>query len=224
MAGIVAGADDYLRKPFAFAELEARLHAIARRGGGEPQVDVLRIGALALDLGARVLRNSDDYERVLDMVRGKARSLDRLTTELLATYRDDAPPRLEAFRLGDAVADAVEAIAPLASAQRIGVQLQTTSDVTTVADYPELVRALVAILDNARKYGGNDRSVVATVDATALEARVTIREAGPGFPKRRLHEPRTASGATRRPPQARAQALASPLLARSSCVPADPSL
>ncbi len=31
MAGIVAGADDYLRKPFAFAELEARLHAIARR-------------------------------------------------------------------------------------------------------------------------------------------------------------------------------------------------
>jgi len=31
VAGIVAGADDYLRKPFAFAELEARLHAIARR-------------------------------------------------------------------------------------------------------------------------------------------------------------------------------------------------
>jgi len=60
VAGIVAGADDYLRKPFAFAELEARLHAIARRGGGEPQVDVLRIGALALDLGARVARLANE--------------------------------------------------------------------------------------------------------------------------------------------------------------------
>ncbi len=56
VAGIAAGADDYLRKPFAFAELEARLHAIARRGGGEPPVDELRVGGLALDLGARVAR------------------------------------------------------------------------------------------------------------------------------------------------------------------------
>jgi len=60
VAGIVAGADDYLRKPFAFAELEARLQAIARRVGGEPQVDVLRIGELALDLGARVARLTNE--------------------------------------------------------------------------------------------------------------------------------------------------------------------
>lgn len=56
VAGIVAGADDYLRKPFAFAELEARLHAIARRGGGDLPIDELRSGALVLDLGARVAR------------------------------------------------------------------------------------------------------------------------------------------------------------------------
>jgi DNA-binding response OmpR family regulator len=54
IAGITAGADDYVRKPFAFAELEIRLHAIARRNNGEPPVDVLRAGALAFDLGARV--------------------------------------------------------------------------------------------------------------------------------------------------------------------------
>jgi len=60
VAGIVAGADDYLRKPFAFAELEARLHAIARRSGAEPQLDVLRNGALALDLGARVARLANE--------------------------------------------------------------------------------------------------------------------------------------------------------------------
>lgn len=104
----------------------------------------------------------------------------------MATYRDDAPPRLDVFRLGDAVAAAVEAIVPLASAQHISVQLEATCNVTIVADYPELVRALIAILDNARKYGGDDRFVVATVDAAELEAHVTIRDAGPGFSEEAL--------------------------------------
>jgi len=56
VAGITAGADDYLRKPFAFAELEARLHAIARRSPARPPVDELRCGPLALDLAARIAR------------------------------------------------------------------------------------------------------------------------------------------------------------------------
>jgi DNA-binding response OmpR family regulator len=51
VAGLDAGADDYLVKPFAFPELLARLRALGRRDdhGGA----VLRIGDLALDLAAR---------------------------------------------------------------------------------------------------------------------------------------------------------------------------
>ena len=52
VAGLDAGADDYLLKPFAFDELLARLRALARRGG-VARPHVLRVGDLCLDLGAR---------------------------------------------------------------------------------------------------------------------------------------------------------------------------
>jgi DNA-binding response OmpR family regulator len=50
VAGLDAGADDYLVKPFAFAELVARLRALGRRG--DAHGSVLRVGDLALDLAA----------------------------------------------------------------------------------------------------------------------------------------------------------------------------
>jgi two-component system OmpR family response regulator len=52
--GLDGGADDYLTKPFAFAELEARLRAMARRGR-EPRPTVLESGDLALDPAARTV-------------------------------------------------------------------------------------------------------------------------------------------------------------------------
>ena len=48
VAGLDTGADDYLVKPFAFAELLARLRALARRGESE-RAPVLAVGDLTLD-------------------------------------------------------------------------------------------------------------------------------------------------------------------------------
>ena len=48
VAGLDGGADDYLTKPFSFAELLARLRALARRGQGE-RPTILQVGGLRLD-------------------------------------------------------------------------------------------------------------------------------------------------------------------------------
>jgi two-component system, OmpR family, response regulator len=52
VAGLDAGADDYLPKPFSFAELLARLRALTRRGAAE-RPTVVEVGDLRLDPAAR---------------------------------------------------------------------------------------------------------------------------------------------------------------------------
>jgi two-component system, OmpR family, response regulator MprA len=59
VAGLDAGADDYLPKPFALAELLARLRALLRRAGNGEAADVLRFSDLELDLGTREVRRGD---------------------------------------------------------------------------------------------------------------------------------------------------------------------
>jgi two-component system OmpR family response regulator len=57
VSGLDAGADDYLVKPFAFAELAARLRALGRRAIRVPQVDAGKLinGPIVLDEGRRAV-------------------------------------------------------------------------------------------------------------------------------------------------------------------------
>lgn len=54
IAGLDAGADDYLVKPFDLSELSARLKAVARRYSGNPN-PLLVLGDLSIDLAARAV-------------------------------------------------------------------------------------------------------------------------------------------------------------------------
>jgi two-component system OmpR family response regulator len=53
--GLEAGGDDYLAKPFAFAELMARINALARRPPLQQEVTTLRVGDLEMDLIRRAV-------------------------------------------------------------------------------------------------------------------------------------------------------------------------
>ncbi|MGH6982296.1 MAG: response regulator, partial [Stellaceae bacterium] len=61
--GLRAGGDDYLVKPFAFAELLARIEVLLRRGGTPLAATRLKVGDLELDLLSRqVTRAGKDIE------------------------------------------------------------------------------------------------------------------------------------------------------------------
>jgi two-component system response regulator MprA len=59
VAGLEAGADDYLVKPFALEELLARLRALLRRTSMAQRTDRLEIGDLVLDPQTRIVQRAD---------------------------------------------------------------------------------------------------------------------------------------------------------------------
>jgi two-component system response regulator MprA len=65
VAGLDAGADDYLVKPFALEELLARLRALLRRST-RAVAEVMKVGDLIMDTGSREVRRGD---KVLDLTK-----------------------------------------------------------------------------------------------------------------------------------------------------------
>lgn len=59
VTGLDAGADDYLVKPFEFAELMARLRALGRRSSQKIQQDMMDLGDFTLDRTSKILKKGE---------------------------------------------------------------------------------------------------------------------------------------------------------------------
>jgi two-component system, OmpR family, response regulator MprA len=101
VAGLDAGADDYLVKPFAPEELSARLRALARRG--RPTGDRLAHGDLTLDVTARSVSRAG---RQIELTGRETGLLELLIRDPRAVISRDAA--LEAMWEGAAVPNVVD--------------------------------------------------------------------------------------------------------------------
>jgi two-component system, OmpR family, response regulator len=105
VAGLDSGADDYLKKPFALAELHARIRALARRRGA-PAPAVLESASSRIDLGARrLLRDGDpvpltDREwKVLELLASRQDQMVERGEILEAVWHEGGPSAAESLEV-----------------------------------------------------------------------------------------------------------------------------
>ena len=80
VSGLSSGADDYLVKPFAIAELEARIHSQIRRNRGEVARDLLTVADLEVDLSTMMVARG-----------GKSLNLTPIGFRILTTLMQSSP-------------------------------------------------------------------------------------------------------------------------------------
>ncbi|HNQ05209.1 MAG TPA: response regulator transcription factor [Thiobacillaceae bacterium] len=104
VAGLECGADDYVVKPFALREIEARLRALQRRAGGKAAATLLRVADLEYDpalmraqRGARHVHLPPIPLKLLEtLMRASPRVVKR--SELERAVWGDEPPDSDALR------------------------------------------------------------------------------------------------------------------------------
>src|SRR5512139_11522 len=104
VAGLECGADDYVLKPFALRELEARLKALVRRSKSDVTVSVLQVGDLEFDPTLIQVRRGDRAINLppipLKLLETLMRASPRVVRreELERAVWGDAPPDSDALR------------------------------------------------------------------------------------------------------------------------------
>jgi DNA-binding response OmpR family regulator len=99
IAGLDAGADDYLVKPFAIRELEARIRTLLRRQRGSVVAETLRVGDLLVDISTLQVTRAGQPIKLMPI------GLKLLTVLMRASPRIVSRQQLEREVWGDVLPD-----------------------------------------------------------------------------------------------------------------------
>jgi len=193
VAGLDRGADDYLTKPFSYAELLARLRALIRRGRPERPTQ-LEAGGLRLDPAThRVWRqdteislSANDEGELRDAIGSSIEEVDRLiqlAEDLLVVARSEQGGlslTSERVAVAELLARIRERFSARAAQLNRELVVDAPGELVADGDRLRLEQALMNIVDNALRYGEG----VVRMEAEAKDGRVVMRvtDSGPGFP------------------------------------------
>ena len=137
-----------------------------------------------IQLAEHRLRQGEDVGRVLADMRADAAVMDAVLTDLLlaaetAGARDsDATASASVF---EALQEAAAVIAPRAVERGVRVDVQAPADLRVAAEQTALMRAVIALLDNAVRYSPDGASVQLTATPTGRRAEIRVADHGPGL-------------------------------------------
>lgn len=192
MAGLDAGADDYLPKPFAASEFLARVRALTRRSGGyAPYLrnlsvqkqfitnagHELKTPLTAISTSADVLAMEYPGDEWAENIQAQSARLARLIADLVTLSRLDEEnpfPEKTEFSLSDAAWEIAEPFSSLAAAKGKRYSQEIEDGVLLTGERQAVQQMVSILLDNAVKYSDEGGEISLRVSKAGKRAQIQV--------------------------------------------------
>jgi signal transduction histidine kinase len=137
-----------------------------------------------IQLAEHRLRHGEDVAQVLADLRRDAAVMDAVLTDLLLAAEPAGARMWDASTsasVPSALHDAAELIAPKGAERGVRIEVEAPGDLQIVAEQTALMRAVIALLDNAVRYSPDGSAVRVTAVAAGRRAEIRVADAGPGL-------------------------------------------
>lgn len=146
----------------------------------------LRSPLARLTFAAELVRTANDRDKAVDRLKKEIQRLTDLVSALLQATRTESDPSsvtLEELRLDDLLREVVDDSRVEANASGCTIHFQTSAALTIRGDRELLRRAVENVLRNSIRFAPRDSAVDVALDADGLNARISLRDYGPGVPE-----------------------------------------
>lgn len=149
----------------------------------------LRSPLARLSVAVELARSGGDQEATLDRIQKEADRLNILIGELLQVTRaegDKSRRRMDPVELDELVSQVKDDSEIEAEAKNCVLELKADSPLHIAGDAELLRRAIENVVRNAIRYSPKDSTVEIRAEARGAQARITVRDQGPGVPEEAL--------------------------------------